>query len=160
MIAMISEAAVIKKPPGRLLPSRCFLSAAVTLRVMWRNARSFMSSVRGQVIPWGSQIKWVAMKHVRIDERRQQIVCRRDRMKVAMEVEIDLLRGSPTGELPPPAAPPFMPNTGPNDGSREERIARLPIFASPCTNPIEVTVLPSPETVGVVAVTSTSFPPR
>ena len=34
------------------------------------------------------------------------------------------------------------------------------MFASPCTNPIEVTVLPSPETVGVVAVTSTSFPPR
>ena len=53
-----------------------------------------------------------------------------------------------------------MPNTGPNDGSREERTTRLPMFASPCTNPIEVTVLPSPETVGVVAVTSTSFPPR
>src|SRR3984957_20154997 len=71
-----------------------------------------------------------------------------------------ILAAGSTCERPPPAAPPFIPNTGPSDGSREERIARLPITSSPCTSPIDVTVLPSPETVGVVAVTRISLPPR
>ena len=52
---MISDAAVIKKLLRRLLPSRCFFSGAVTLMVMLRRARSFMSSVRGQVMPSGSR---------------------------------------------------------------------------------------------------------
>ena len=39
----------------RLLPSRCFLFGAVTLTVILRSARSFMSSVRGQVTPSGSR---------------------------------------------------------------------------------------------------------
>ena len=54
-IAMISDAAVIRKPLGRLLPSRCFLPAPVTLTVTFRSARSFMSSVRGHVMPSGSR---------------------------------------------------------------------------------------------------------
>ena len=51
-----------------------------------------------------------------------------------------------------------MPNTGPSEGSRDVMIALFPIFSSPCTRPIEVTVLPSPETVGVVAVTRIILP--
>ncbi len=39
-------------------------------------------------------------------------------------------------------------------------MALLPIFSSPCTRPMEVTVLPSPEAVGVVAVTRISLPRR
>ena len=54
-MAMISEAAVMRKPLGRLLPSRCFLSGAVTLTMMLRRARSFMSSVRGHVMLLGSR---------------------------------------------------------------------------------------------------------
>ena len=65
-----------------------------------------------------------------------------------------------TCDRPPPAAPPFMPKTGPSEGSREERIARLPMRSSPWTRPMEVTVFPSPETVGVVAVTRMSLPWR
>src|ERR1700744_920855 len=53
-----------------------------------------------------------------------------------------------------------MPNTGPSDGSREERIARFPIASNPCASPIDVTVLPSPEMVGVVAVTRINLPSR
>ena len=118
-----------------------------------------MSSVRGQVIAAGIKIKLIAVKQVRVDQGRQQVVRGGDGMEVAVEVQVDLLGGLDL-RRPPPAAPPFMPNTGPSDGSREERIARLPIFSSPCTRPIEVTVLPSPETVGVVAVTRISLPPR
>ncbi len=63
-----------------------------------------------------------------------------------------------TCDWPPPAAPPFMPKTGPSEGSREEMMARLPMRSRPWTRPMEVTVLPSPETVGVVAVTRMSLP--
>ncbi len=51
-----------------------------------------------------------------------------------------------------------MPNTGPMDGSRRHRAARLPIAPSPCVSEIDVVVLPSPAFVGVTAVVITSFP--
>jgi len=43
-----------------------------------------------------------------------------------------------------PPLPPFIPNTGPSDGSREVIITCFPMRASPCVSPMEVTVLPSP----------------
>ena len=52
MMAMISDAAVITKPVSRLAPSPL---VAATLTVMWRNARSFISMARGQVIWSGSR---------------------------------------------------------------------------------------------------------
>ncbi len=51
-----------------------------------------------------------------------------------------------------------MPKTGPSEGSREVMMAFFPMRASPCVSPMEVTVLPSPEAVGVVAVTRISLP--
>jgi hypothetical protein len=51
-----------------------------------------------------------------------------------------------------------MPNTGPKEGSREVMMALWPIRSKPWVSPMEVTVLPSPEAVGVVAVTRISFP--
>ena len=61
--------------------------------------------------------------------------------------------------LPPPAAPPFMPNTGPIDGSRSAAAAVSPMWARPSTRPTVVVVLPSPAGVGLVAVTRMSLLP-
>ena len=46
-----------------------------------------------------------------------------------------------TYDWPPPAAPPFMLKMGHCEGSREKRMARLPMRSSPWTRPTEVTVL-------------------
>ena len=63
-----------------------------------------------------------------------------------------------TCACPPPAAPPFMPNTGPSDGSRSPTKTFLPMRRIPSARPIVVVVLPSPAGVGVMAVTSISLP--
>ena len=59
---------------------------------------------------------------------------------------------------PPPVAPPFIPKTGPSDGSRSAIIAFLPMRLSASPRPTVVVVLPSPAGVGLIAVTSTSLP--
>ena len=63
-----------------------------------------------------------------------------------------------TCAYPPPAAPPFTPNTGPRDGSRSATITFLPIFLIPSASPTVVVVFPSPAGVGEMAVTRMSFP--
>ena len=63
-----------------------------------------------------------------------------------------------TWAYPPPAAPPFMPNEGPSEGSRRHSIAFLPIKLSASVNPTVVVVLPSPAGVGVIAETRISLP--
>ena len=63
-----------------------------------------------------------------------------------------------TCECPPPVAPPFIPNTGPSDGSLNASIEFLPIFLNPSANPIAIVVFPSPNGVGLIAVTNTNFP--
>ena len=60
---------------------------------------------------------------------------------------------------PPPVAPPFMPNTGPIEGSRRQIMVRLPIRDSASPRPIEVVVLPSPAGVGLIAVIRISRAP-
>src|SRR6187200_2807741 len=60
--------------------------------------------------------------------------------------------------MPPPAAPPLMPNTGPSDGSRRHATGFLPMWPSPCVRPTSVVVLPSPAFVGVMPVTQMSLP--
>ena len=59
---------------------------------------------------------------------------------------------------PPPAAPPFMPNTGPSEGSRRQTMAFLPMRFSASPRPTLVVVLPSPAGVGLIAVTRISLP--
>ena len=60
--------------------------------------------------------------------------------------------------MPPPAAPPFIPNTGPRDGSRKHATGRLPMLPSPWVSPTSVVVLPSPAFVGVMPATQISLP--
>ena len=63
-----------------------------------------------------------------------------------------------TCAYPPPAAPPFTPKTGPSDGSRSAITVFLPIFERASPKPTDVVVFPSPAGVGLIAVTSISFP--
>src|SRR3954470_7821007 len=63
-----------------------------------------------------------------------------------------------TCAYPPPAAPPFMPKDGPRLGSRRHTMARLPIWLSASPRPTVVVVLPSPASVGDIAVRRIRFP--
>ncbi len=96
-MAMISDAAVMRKPLERLLSSRCFLSGEVTLRVMLRRARSFMSSVRGQVMAAGSRSRSLPWKRCESMRAASKIVRGGDGVKVSVEVEVDLFRGLDLG---------------------------------------------------------------
>ena len=51
-----------------------------------------------------------------------------------------------------------MPKTGPREGSLRQRTTFFPILARDSVRPMEVTVLPSPRGVGVMAVTSIYLP--
>src|SRR6266480_4101517 len=62
-----------------------------------------------------------------------------------------------TWAYPAPAAPPLIPNTGPSDASRRQSTGLRPIAPRPCVSETDVVVLPSPNLVGVIAVTQTSF---
>ena len=64
-----------------------------------------------------------------------------------------------TWAYPPPAAPPFMPKTGPREGSRRQIIASLPMRRRPSPRPTVVVVLPSPAGVGLMAVTRMRWEP-
>ena len=63
-----------------------------------------------------------------------------------------------TWTYPPPVAPPFIPNTGPSDGSLKANIDFFPILERPSAIAIETVVFPSPNGVGFIAVTSINFP--
>src|SRR5216110_868796 len=58
-----------------------------------------------------------------------------------------------TWAYPPPAAPPFTPNTGPSDGSRMQSAAFFPSFRSACVTPTVTVDLPSPAGEGKSTVT-------
>ena len=62
-----------------------------------------------------------------------------------------------TCAYPPPAAPPFIPKTGPRDGSRRAISAFLPMWRSASPKPTVVVVFPSPAGVGLIAVTKISL---
>ena len=99
----------------------------------------------------------VAVVDVVVEQRGEQVVGGGDGVEVAGEVEVDVAARD-DDRLPPPVAPPFRPKVGPSDGSRSARQTRCPIFASPWARPMEVVVLPSPASVGVIAETRTSLP--
>ena len=63
-----------------------------------------------------------------------------------------------TCEYPPPAAPPLIPKQGPRDGSLSAITAFLFNWPKACPKPTVIVVFPSPAGVGLIAVTSTSFP--
>ena len=61
-------------------------------------------------------------------------------------------------EYPPPVAPPFIPKTGPTDGSLKANIDFLFNLLRPSEIPIAAVVLPSPSGVGFIEVTKINFP--
>ena len=63
-----------------------------------------------------------------------------------------------TCDMPPPAAPPFIPKQGPSEASRIQIAAFLPIRFNPSPRPTVVVVLPSPAGVGLIAVTRIRLP--
>ncbi len=63
-----------------------------------------------------------------------------------------------TWARPAPVPPPFAPNVGPTEGSRRQTRERAPMNPRPSVSEIAVVVLPSPDFVGVTAVTAISFP--
>ena len=63
-----------------------------------------------------------------------------------------------TRARPPPVAPPFMPKTGPSDGSRSATTAFSPRRLRASAKPMAVVVFPSPAFVGVTAVTMINRP--
>ena len=150
---MTSEATVISKPPSRGTP--CAVPPSPS--TMLRSARSFMSTTRFQrmrrvsrpsALPWDRWLSSIAASKL----WAAPIAC-------MSPVKCRLMSSiGATCARPPPAAPPFMPKTGPSDGSRSATIERRPILRKPSASPTVVVDLPSPAGVGVIAVTSTSAP--
>ena len=62
-----------------------------------------------------------------------------------------------TCAYPPPAAPPFLPKTGPKEGSRRATHDFLPILFRASDNPIVTVDFPSPLEVGLIDVTNTKL---
>ncbi len=60
--------------------------------------------------------------------------------------------------FPPPVAPPLIPNTGPKDGSLKAKIDFFPMVLNPSATAMDIVVFPSPNGVGLTAVTKISFP--
>ena len=86
-IAMTSEAAVMSKPVSRGEP---FVAPPRPV-MMLRRPRSFMSTQRRQRDRVRVDVELVAVHHVRVEERREQVVGGRDRVHVAGEVEVQIL---------------------------------------------------------------------
>ena len=63
-----------------------------------------------------------------------------------------------TCDIPPPAAPPFIPKTGPSDGSLNAAIDLYPSLFNAWVSPTVTVDFPSPGGVGVTAVIKINFP--
>ena len=152
-IAMISEAAVMMNPVSRAGP----LSRPPSPVAMRRSARSFMSMQRGQRISFGS-IRKSLPKCRCVSSSAARRLCA-EVMAWKSPVKWRLIRSIGSSDaLPPPVAPPFMPKTGPSEGSRSAATAVCPSLIRPWVRPIVLTVFPSPLVVGVIAVTRMSLP--
>ncbi len=149
-MAITSEAAVISKPVSRGTPCLCPPSPTMVLRM----ARSFMSMTRRQSTRRGSIRSWFPKYMWLSSNAASRLWAEEIAWKSPVKCRLMRSRGM-TWLRPPPVAPPFMPNDGPSDGSRNARQADSPIRASPWASPMLVVVLPSPAFVGVFADTST-----
>ncbi len=153
-IAMTSLAAVMSKPDSRGIPPWPGPPRPMTIL---RRARSFMSSARFQKTRPGSSVGVAEVEPV-VDRGGQQVMSGGDRVEVAGELEVDLVR---RGEPASPAAgrPSFAAEDRPHRRLPQgEHGGFLPILRSPCARPIEVVVFPSPAGVGVIAETRISLP--
>ncbi len=125
--------------------------------IIWRSARSEMSTTRFILMLWMSIpslfffCRWVS------NMAQSKLLAAPTAWISPVKWRFKSSMGT-TWEYPPPAAPPLIPKTGPIDGSRRVLNTFLPILARPWPNPMEVTVLPSPKGVGVTAVTTIYLP--
>ena len=143
----------MSKPSSRGKP----LAGPPRAIVIWRSARSFMSSTRFHAmrrtskprsLPW---LMWLSI--IAASRLLASWIALKSPVKCRLMSSIGT-----TCAKPPPAAPPFMPNTGPSEGSRRQITAFLPIWFNASPRPTVVVVLPSPAGVGEIAVTRTSLP--
>ena len=153
--AITSLAGTMSNPPSEgkplLTPPR-----PVTI---WRSARSLMSSTRRHVMRrWSmpSALPWKMWLSIMAASRLfAAAIALKSPVKCRLMSSIGM-----TCAYPPPAAPPFMPKTGPSAGSRRHSIAFSPSRVRASPSPTVVVVLPSPAGVGETAVMRISRPWR
>ena len=156
-IAITSEAAVISKRASRSVPRGDWPPSSPRPMRTRRRLRSLRSSTRGQVTRAGSmpsalpQWRWLSSSAA--SRLWAAVTAWRSPLKWRLMASMGT-----TWAWPPPAAPPFMPKTGPSEGSRRQAMADTPSRERASTSPTQVVVLPSPAGVGVIAETSTSRP--
>ena len=123
-----------------------------------RRPRSFMSTAATPADRVHVDVELVAVHHVRVDERGEQVVRSRDRVQVAGEVEVQVLHrhdlrvagaGSAALDAEDRAERGLAAGTAATDS---------PIAPKPCVSETDVVVLPSPALVGVTAVTQMILP--
>ncbi len=150
---MTSEAAVMTNPVSRAGP----LPRPPRPIAICRKARSFMSIARGHCTSRVSRPSSLPKCRWTSTSAASRLCAEVMAWKSPLKCRLILSSGA-SDARPPPVAPPFCPKTGPSEGSRNAATAVNPRRTRPWVSPMVVTVLPSPPVVGVMAVTSTSFP--
>ncbi len=123
---------------------------------MSRSARSLMSTQRRQLIESGSIPSSLPCRRCASSIAARRLFA----APIAWMSPVKWRFMSSIGTTcanPAPAAPPLIPNTGPSEASRRQSTGLRPMAPSPCVSDTAVVVLPSPNFVGVIAVTQTSF---
>ena len=152
-IAITSEAAVILNPSCLGTP----FDVPPRPIVISRKALSFISITRFQRIVRGSIFKLLALLWMLLSiKAAKKLFAFSTALKSPVKCKLISSIGT-TCEYPPPAAPPFIPKTGPKEGSLKTTVACFPILFNPSVKPIETVVFPSPAGVGVKAVTNTKL---
>ena len=150
---MISEATVMTKWSSLTMPS-AFAPRPITIL---RSARSFMSSQRFHITCLGSIPSalpcWIWLSRRAASRLLAEVMAWKSPVKCRFKSSMGT-----TCAYPPPAAPPLIPKQGPKDGSRRAMMALFFMRPNASPRPTVVVVLPSPAGVGLMAVTSTSFP--
>ena len=100
----------------------------------------------------------VAVQEVRLEHRGEQVVRGADRVDVAGEVEVHVLHRHDLRVAAAGGAALDPEHGAERRLAQAERRRCLPMWPRPCVSETEVVVLPSPAFVGVIAVTSISFP--
>jgi len=151
--AIISEATVMTKWSSLTIPSILLPSPTTT----FRRTLSFISRHLFQMICLGSMPSsfpcWIWLSKSAANRLFAEVIAWKSPVKCKFRSSIGT-----TWAYPPPAAPPLIPKHGPKDGSLNAMTAFFPSFPNACPKPTLVVVFPSPAGVGLIAVTSTSFP--
>ena len=143
----------MSKPASRVTPLALPPSPVTTLR----STRSFTSMTRRQVTDAGSISSALPCIRLASSMAASRLWAAPTAWMSPVKWRLMSSMGT-TWDHPPPVPPPFMPNTGPMDGSRMHSMTRSPSTPRPWVSPVVVTVFPSPRGVGVIPVTTTNLP--